>query len=246
MLTHVIAGLSGFLMKIYDDIVDNPEAYSNIFANKLVLEIVMIACVVYFAHLDSVALIACIATVLVDVIIYAYNLYYPALNINYAIDKPSWSIGFLLIVVLCIYKGSAVFESFTVTDYLIIIAGCSVIFLDAISLISNDKKVIDDPYANMIYLEASDRKLVMRMLAFCGSVAGAIGIQFMSAFMPDLYPYFRVLTYTFTWGIFYFLTSTLSILYLMHQYKQEDVIAAAKKRLTPLKEKIDEEESKEN
>ena len=85
MLTHVVAGLSGFLMKFYDDIVDNPEAYSGLYEDKLVIEIVMIACVTYFAHLDPIALIACIITVLVDIIIYTYNFFYPALNVNYAI-----------------------------------------------------------------------------------------------------------------------------------------------------------------
>lgn len=38
-------------------------------------------------------------------------------------------------------------------------------------------------------------------------------------------------------GRILFLTSVMSILYLQYQYRQEDVIAAAKKRLTPVKEK---------
>jgi hypothetical protein len=236
MLTHAIAGLSGFLMKIYDDVVDNPEAYSNVFANKLVLELVMIACVTYFAHLDSVALIACIFTVVVDMAIYAYNLYYPALNINYAIDKNSWKIGIFLIIALFIFKGSTIFEQFTPIDYFIIISGFGIIFLDAISLISTEKTVTEDPYTNMVHLEASDLKLVIRMLAFCGSVVGALAIQF----IPLFYEYAHILEHIFTWGICYFLTSTLSILYLKHQYKQPDVIDAAKKRLTtPIKEKIE-------
>ena len=240
MLTHAVAGLSGFLMKIYDDVVDNPEAYSNVFHSKLVLELVMIACVTYFAHLDSIALIACIFTVIVDMMIYAYNLYYPALNINYAIDKTSWKIGILLIILLFIYKGSTIFERFTPVDYFIIAAGFGIIFLDAISLISTEKHVKEDPYSNMVHLEASDVKLVLRMFAFLGSLLGAIAIQC----IPIFYEYVHILEYIFTWGIFYFLTSTMSILYLKHQYKQQDVITAAKERLriSITKEKIEKDD----
>ena len=231
MLTHAVAGLSGFLMKIYDDVVDNPEAYSNVFTNKLVLEIVMIACVTYFAYLDPVALIACMFTVMVDIILYTYNLYYPALNVNYAIDKGSWGIGILLMFALLIYKGVAVFESFVTFDYLIIMAGFGIIFLDAISLISTNKEIITDPYANMVHLEASDRKLFIRIIALCGSIAGALFIQF----IPLFYEYFHILTYIFTWGISYFSTSVLSILYLQHQYKQKNIVDAAILRLSPKK-----------
>jgi hypothetical protein len=55
----------------------------------------------------------------------------------------------------------------------------------------------------------------------------AVLIQFSDLF----YQYARPLQYIFTWGITYFLTSTVSILYLKSQYKKEDIIAAAKKRL---------------
>lgn len=233
MLTYAVAGLSGFLMKFYDDIVDNPEAYSGLYKDKLVLEIVMIACVTYFAHLDPIALIACIITVLVDIMIYTYNLFYPVLNLNYAIDKTSWKIGIFLIFLLFIYKGSSTFQSFTTSDYVIIILGFGAIFLDAISLVSKDKKVTEDPYANMIHLEASNRKLLLRAFALFGSIACAIGVQI----IPIFYEYCHILKYIFIWGVFYFLTSVMSILYLQYQYRQEDVIAAAKKRLTPVKEK---------
>ena len=242
MLTHAVAGLSGFLMKMYDDIVDNPEAYSGLFEGKLVIEIVMIACVTYFAHLDPIALIACIITVLIDIMIYAYNSFYPALNLNYAIDKTSWKIGIFFILVLFIYKGSSTFQSFTFSDYVIIMIGFGAIFMDAISLLSTDKKVVDDPYANMIHLEASNRKLILRIIAFFGSVACAIGIQF----IPSFYEYCHILEYIFTWGVFYFLTSVMSILYLQYQYRQEDIIAAAKKRLIPSKEKIDKEDDSDD
>jgi hypothetical protein len=237
MLTHAVAGLSGFLMKFYDDIVDNPEAYSGLYENKLVIEIVMIACVAYFAHLDPIALIACIITVLIDVMIYVYNLFYPALNLNYAIDKTSWKIGIFIIFAIFIYKGSSTFQSFTLSDYVIIMIGFGAIFMDAISLLSTDKKVTGDPYANMIHLEASNRKLLLRAFAFCGSVACAIGVQI----IPIFHEYCHILEYIFTWGMFYFLTSVMSILYLQYQYRQEDIIAAAKKRLTPVKEKIEKE-----
>ena len=227
MTAHVIAGLSGFFMKIYDDIVDNPDVYSNLHANKLVLEIVMIACVVYFAHLDSVAMIACIFTAFVDILIYVYNLYYPVLNINYAIDRPAWILGILLIMVLFIYKGASTFSSFTYTEYCIILLGFGIIFIDAISLISKQKDIMEDPFANLVHLEASDRKLVLRIFALCGSVLGALLIQI----IPLFYEYCSILQYIFTWGITYFLTSSMSILYLKNQYKQEDIMAATKKRL---------------
>jgi len=236
MLTYAVAGLSGFLMKFYDDIVDNPEAYSGLYEGKLVIEIVMIACVTYFAHLDPIALIACVITVLVDVMIYVYNLFYPVLNLNYAIDKTSWKIGIFFIFILFFYKGSSTFESFTTSDYVIIMLGFGAIFLDAISLVSKDKKVTEDPYANMIHLEASNRKLILRTIAFFGSIACAIGVQI----IPIFYEYCHILKYIFIWGLFYFFTSVTSILYLQYQYRQEDVIAAAKKRLIPSKEKIDE------
>jgi hypothetical protein len=41
------------------------------------------------------------------------------------------------------------------------------------------------------------------------------------------------------------LTSVLSILYLQYQYRQEDIIAAAKKRLVPAKEKIEEKDKED-
>lgn len=226
-MTHVIAGLSGFFMKMYDDIVDNPEAYATLYDNKLVLEIIMIICVVYFAELDSVAMIACLFTVLTDIFIYIYNLYYPVLNINYAIDTPVWAMGMILIVILFIYKGSATFASFDNRDYLIIIAGFFIILMDAISLISTKKEIIEDPFANMLYLEASDNKLVMRIFSLCCSVVAALFIQCSVSF----YEYAHTLQYIFTWGITYFLTSTLSILYLKRQYMKEDIIEAAKRRL---------------
>lgn len=238
MLTHAVAGLSGFLMKFYDDIVDNPEAYSGLYEGKLVIEIVMIACVTYFAYLDPIARIACIITFLVDIIIYVYNLFYPVLNINYAIDRTSWKIGIFFIILLFIYKGSSTFQSFTTSDYVIIMMGFGTIFLDAISLVSKDKKVTDNPYANMIHLEASNRKLLLRAFAFFGSVACVIGIQI----IPIFYEYCHTFQYICTWGLFYFFTSVLSILYLQYQYRQEGIIAAAKKRLTPVKEKIEEKE----
>jgi hypothetical protein len=224
-------------MKFYDDIVDNPEVYSGLYEGKLLIEIIMIACVTYFAHLDPIALIACIATVLVDVIIYAYNLFYPALNLNYAIDKTSWKIGIFIIFALFIYKGSTTFQTFTLSDYVLIMIGFGAIFLDAISLVSKDKTVTDDPYANMIHLEASNRKLLLRAFAFFGSVACVIGIQI----IPIFYEYCHIFQYICTWGLFYFLTSVLSIVYLQYQYRQEDIIAATKKRLLPTKEKIEEE-----
>lgn len=190
-----------------------------------------------FAHLDPIALIACIVTVLVDVMIYVYNLFYPALNLNYAIDKTSWKIGIFIIFALFIYKGSTTFQTFTLSDYVLIMIGFGAIFMDAISLLSMDKKVIDDPYTNMIHLEASNRKLILRIIAFFGSIACVIGVQI----IPIFYEYCHILQYIFTWGMFYFLTSVLSIVYLQYQYRQEDIIAAAKKRLTPVKEKIEEE-----
>lgn len=230
-MTHVVAGLSGFLMKMYDDIVDNPEAYSNLYENKLILEILVVGCVVYFAHLDSVIMIACLFTVLTDLLIYLYNLHYPVLNVNYAIDKPVWIIGILLIIMLFIYKGSSTFTSFQFTDYLILLAGFFIIVFDAISLVSKKKEIIDDPFTNMLYLEASDRKLILRIGALLSSVVGALLIQF----YPPFYQHAHILEYIFTWGIAYFLTSSMSILYLMNQYKKEDIIAAAKKRLNPTK-----------
>ena len=203
MLTHVIAGLSGSLMKIYDDVVDNPEVYSNIFANKLGLEFIMIACISYCAYLDPFVLFTCIFTFIVDILLYTYNLYYPVLNVNYAFDKTSWKIGICIIIALLIYKGSTIFESFTSNDYLIILAGFAFIFIDAIYLVSTDKKIIDDPYNNMIHLEASDKKLIARIILFFSSLISAIEIQY----NPFLYEHFHKIQYIFTWGIFYFLTS---------------------------------------
>jgi hypothetical protein len=226
-MTHAIAGLSGLFMKSYDDIVDNPEAYAELYDKKIILEILVVACVVYFAHLDSIAMIACLFTLLTDILIYLYNRYHPVLNINYAIDTPVWAIGMVLIVILFIYKSPTLFTSLQYTDYVIIIAGFLVIFMDAISLTSTKKEIIEDPFANMLYLEASDNKLVMRILPLCGSIMAAVLIQFSDLF----YQYARPLQYIFTWGITYFLTSTVSILYLKSQYKKEDIIAAAKKRL---------------
>lgn len=164
MLTYAVAGLSGFLMKFYDDIVDNPEAYSGLYKDKLVLEIVMIACVTYFAHLDPIALIACIITVLVDIMIYTYNLFYPVLNLNYAIDKTSWKNRYLPYFSTIYLQGFvylSIIYNIRLCDYYI---GIWCHFLDAISLVSKDKKVTEDPYANMIHLEASNRKITITSL----------------------------------------------------------------------------------
>lgn len=240
-MNHVIAGLSGFLMKIYDDTVDNPEVYSNLYDNKLALEILMVVCVVYFAHLDPIVMIACLFTVLTDMFIYLYNANYPVLNINYAIDKPVWIIGIILVGLLFIYKGGAIFENFQTTDYFIVMFGFLFILLDAISLISTKKEIIGDAYANMIHLEASNRKLILRIIALFGSILGAILIQFSNPF----YEYFHILEYIFTWAIAYFLTSSMSILYLQHEYKKENISSAVKRRLG-MTRKIDKDEDSFN
>lgn len=204
-MLNIVSMIGGILIKVYDDITDNKEVFQYLYSYRIILQIILVFIYVYLVYYDSKIGIAIVLIAVTDLMIYISKYIYPDNIINYGCDHIYYQIVEVMLIYIYMISKHKLFMN--PIDYLSFLFIWIVIIFEMTSLSKPDDKDIKE---NQIYLEVSNRKLMVRMLIL---IAGVL--------MYSIIVYYdTLLNYLPIWYLTmnYFMTSVFFILYLKYKY----------------------------
>lgn len=205
-MIEVLSLFTGIFWKIYDDYADNKEAYSFLSKVEFPLEVVLILSSLLFAFFDNFFLFYLFMIIVLDCILYIIKENNEEVKVNYAIDTDVWKLGAIFAYGLFIFRFPSMITNFTQSDSILISVALVSIVAEIVSQCTKDQKIIKDETENHLFLEASNQKLVTRVIEL---------VLFLLFFAYILPPHF---TSVALFAISYISASIFSILYLKYYY----------------------------
>lgn len=202
-LLNFITMLYGVLVKLYDDCIDNTDAFSFIYDKKIILEIMLILVSFYLIcdPIFAILLITiCVGMLISDIIIFVLKNKYPENNLSYAYDTPIYIFGAILLVSIILYIHKF---DLTMLDYIIVMYIILIIIVEALYTFKSEKQ-------NKIESEAGNIKLFTRIIC----MMYALMIYSIMLLNKSLHKYLPIIYFGFSYG----LTSIISMLYLKYYY----------------------------
>lgn len=203
-LLNFISILYGILFKIYDDCIDNKEAYSFVYDKKIILEIAIILFslyLIYYCNTFALLLITlCIGMLISDSIIYGLKYKYPENNLTYAYDNPIYIISVFIFIGISLYIHTFKLSNI---DYVVNLYLIFIIIVESLYTFKTEK-------LNKIESESGNIKLFTRIMSIM------YGLMIYSIILLDknLHKYLPIFYIAFG----YILTSVISMLYLKYYY----------------------------
>lgn len=201
-MLNTLAMIGGILIKVYDDITDNKEVFEYMYSYRILLQIILVIVYGLLVYKDSKIGLGIVLIAITDLMIYLSKYIYPDNIINYGCDHMYYQLTEILLILIFIMSDTKLFTNRM--DYLSFLFIWLVIIFEMTSLSKNDKNT------NKIYLEVSNRKLMVRILILVvGILIYPLILQY-----ETLYIYLPIWYLTMN----YFLTSVFFILYLKYKY----------------------------